>query len=187
MPWLNSAIEYVTSLHFIVNRVLISVVIFVIGLIVGRLAGNFVRKLLGELEVNRVVKRATSTSPNVEDRAGTIVSYLIYAFAGILALDQLGVATPLLIGFGGFILLIVALAFILGVKDYIPNFIAGILIYKKELFLKGDVISIDDLTGKVTKIGLVETELRSGGDRIFIPNSTIIKKEVRVKPSEPLK
>lgn len=185
--WTQSVITYVTSINFIFNKVVISLAIFLIGLMIGRLLGNFVRHILKELEINRVVRRATSKFMDVEKQAGMAVSYLVYFFAAILALDYLGVATPLLLGLLGFILVIIVLALLLGAKDYIPNFLAGITIYKNELFLKGDVISVDDITGKVVRVGLVETELKSADDRIFIPNSTILKKKVRVKRSQSLK
>ena len=47
---------------------------------------------------------------------------------------------------------------------------------------KGDKIKVDNLVGKVKKISLIETEIETkSGDIIYIPNSTLTKKEITIK------
>jgi small-conductance mechanosensitive channel len=79
-------------------------------------------------------------------------------------------------------LILIILSILLAIKDFIPNIISGFLIYKKNLIQQGDKIKIEGLSGKVRKINLVETEVKtSSGDIIHIPNSTLTKKELVVK------
>ena len=171
------------SANDLFNRFIVAFVIFLVGLVLGRLAGNFVTKILKELEVGKVVKKATKKKTKIERNVGKIVSWVIYIFAAIIALDQLGLTTPLLTWMGIALLVLVVLAFALGIKDYIPNLMAGFVIQTKSLFKEGDDVSVADVQGTVVRIGLVETELKNKGDHIFVPNATFTEQKLHVKKS----
>ena len=177
IAWIKE--KYVSFSGFIDN-ILIAIVIFLIGLVIGRLTGNFVKKILKELEINSIFKRATGVEANVSDKIGSFVSYIIYFFAGIMALTQLGLTTTVLTMIAGAVLVVIVLAFVLGVKDFIPNMIAGIMIYRKKLYSVGDYIEVGNTKGEVVNIRLNETEIKFRGDFIFIPNSTVVKSRLKV-------
>jgi len=162
------------------NRIIIAFIIFVIGLMIGRVMGNFVKKILHEIELNKMLKSA-NVKMDLEDRLGKLVKYLIYFFAAVIALNQLGWASTLLSWISIGILIVIIVGFLLAVKDYIPNMIAGFVIMKNKTFKVGDTIEAAGAKGKVVKIRLVETEIKSKGDVLFIPNATIMKSKLKVR------
>ena len=105
--------------------------------------------------------------------------YLIYFIAIISALNQFGIVTPVFnIVFGG-IILFLAVATLLGVRDFIPNFFSGFYIFKTDLIKKGDKIKVKNLIGVVEQITLTKTRIKTkSNDLVFIPNSLITKNQI---------
>jgi small-conductance mechanosensitive channel len=99
----------------------------------------------------------------------------------VFALDQLGITAFVLYIIIGLLALVIAAAFVLSIKDFIPNFIAGWRLSRKKLFAVGDTVTIGSVTGKVKEAGLLETKLQSRKDVIHIPNSILFKQEIRVR------
>ena len=98
-----------------------------------------------------------------------------------MALNQLGITTLLLNIISIAIILLLTFSLILAIKDFIPNMIAGIKINKKEIVKKGDKISFDRIYAIVNEVTLTETKLGSkSGDIIFIPNSFLLKKVIKI-------
>lgn len=68
-------------------------------------------------------------------------------------------------------------AFIIGfaLKDIGENFLAGILLAFKRPFTTGDIIESNGVKGKVMALNLRDTQIKSDGRDIFIPNALLIK------------
>jgi small conductance mechanosensitive channel len=68
-------------------------------------------------------------------------------------------------------------AFIIGfaLKDIGENFLAGILLAFKRPFTIGDIIESNSVKGKVIALNLRDTQIKSEGKDIFIPNALLIK------------
>ncbi|MGV3631010.1 MAG: mechanosensitive ion channel family protein [Bacteroidota bacterium] len=81
-----------------------------------------------------------------------------------------GIAKSLLAGAG-------ISAFIIGfaLKDIGENFLAGILLAFKRPFTVGDIVESNGVKGKVVVLNLRDTQIRSDGKDIFIPNALLIK------------
>ncbi len=164
-----------------VGKLIVAVVIILIGFIVGKVCERIVQKLLHELEVDRLMQK-TGIKISFETILSNLAAYLIYFIAVIMALNQLGLTTIILyIVLGGVIILIIV-STLLAIKDYIPNMIAGFFIFRRGMFKEGNKVKVDGTEGRVKKIGLIETEiLTSKKDKIFIPNSLMVKSKVVVK------
>jgi len=163
------------------GKLVVAVVILLVGFIIGRVSERVIQKLLHELEVDRLMKR-TGIKFSLETVLSSLIAYLIYFIAVIMALNQLGLTTIILYIILGGIIVLIIVSTILAIKDYIPNMIAGFLIFRKDMFKEGQRVKIRSTEGRVKRIGLVETEiLTKKGDKIFIPNSLMIKSEVIVR------
>lgn len=162
-------------------NIIVAVIIIFLGFIFGKLLGRLLRRVLHEAEVDKVLKKI-GFKISIEKKLSVITEYFIYVLSIVMALNQLGVTTTVLqIILGGFMILILLFVFI-SLKDFVPNAIAGFFIHRKKLFAKGDMIKVQDVFGKVENIGLVETEVvMKNKDRIYIPNSSVIKGKLRVK------
>lgn len=81
-----------------------------------------------------------------------------------------GMAATLLAGAG-------ISAFIIGfaLKDIGENFLAGILLAFKRPFTVGEIIESNGVKGKVITLNLRDTQIKSDGKDIFIPNALLIK------------
>jgi len=154
-------------------------VILVVGIIFARIVTNITKRVLKELEVNKMLKKTPMKVP-LERYVSSLIKYIIYFVSIIVALNYLGIPTIvlqiILLVFLGLIVVIVILAF----KDIIPNFISGVILYNKKGFIKiGDIIKVRETEGKVITLSLTETVVKTKrGDIVHIPNSIITKEKV---------
>jgi len=165
--------------HNIYSRILVAVIILFAGFIIGKLAGKLVKKVLHELEVDSVLKKLARTEVSLENMLMHGTTYLIYFIAIIMALNHLGVTTAVLQMISGAAIVLLVIAILLGVKDFIPNAFAGFRIHRNKFLEEGEMISVKGMEGKVVHMDLLETEIKtSRGDSVYIPNSTLTKTEV---------
>jgi len=163
----------------VVTKVVVAVVILITGFIVGKILGRLTQRLLHELELDNILKMATGIKVSVEELIGHFMTYFIYFIAVVMALNQIGMTTTLLNMISGGIIILIIIFILLGIKDFVPNVLAGIFIHQKGLIKEGDKIKVKDIQGRVVHINLVDTRLEtSKGDLIFIPNSLLIKNEL---------
>ncbi|MBW3013181.1 mechanosensitive ion channel family protein [Candidatus Woesearchaeota archaeon] len=164
----------------IVLDIFVAVMILLFGFLLGRFIGKLITKLLHEIELNRILRGMGIKLP-VERPIGNLVSYVIYIVAVIMALNQFHITAYVLYIIVVILVVLTVLAVLLAVKDFFPNFFAGIVIYREGKFKTGDHIRVDSTEGKVVSINLLETKLESAGkDYIFIPNSTLAKSKIVV-------
>lgn len=178
---------YITSLYQgIINNVIAAVIVLLIGFIIGKIAAKFVQKFLKEIELNKILKKAAGIKVSVEEILTYFVQYFIYFLFIIMALNQLGLTTTILNMLSGAIILVIILSIFLGIKDFVPNFLAGMFIHSKGFIKQGDYIKVKNLQGKIIKINMVETRIETkGGDIIYIPNSMLTKQEVTLLKHAP--
>lgn len=179
--FINNLLSFDIELPDILLRTAVAIVIIALGFILGKLLGRLVKRALHEAEVDNILKKV-GLRFSLENLFSTITRYFIYIVSIIMALNQLGVTTTVLqLILGGVILLVILFAFI-SLKDFVPNAIAGFFIYRKQLIKRGDVIKFHNISGKVAGVGLVETEIIiKSKDKLYIPNSNIIRSELLVK------
>ncbi len=163
----------------IIIRLIAAVIILLIGFIIARILGNLTKKVLHELETNKILKEQAGVKIQVEEFSNAIVRYIIYFIAIIMALNQLGLTTTIL-SIILIILLVILVGFIiLAFKDFIPNIVSGFVIHQREKIKPGDKIRVKDIEGEVIHVNLVETKIKTKkNDIVFIPNSILTKNEV---------
>ncbi len=178
--WLTNSFNYVVdTLSGVLTKLIVAVIIILIGFIVGRVFGKLTQKILHELELDRILRQAARIKFSLEKALGKFVTYFIYFIAIILALNQVGLTTTILHMISAAVLIIIVISIILGVKDFIPNLLAGIYIHRRELVKEGDRIKVRGTEGKVISIDMTEVKLQTAkGDTIFMPNSLLIKEEL---------
>jgi small-conductance mechanosensitive channel len=166
--------------NVILSRFAVAFVILLIGLAAGKLLGKLIQKVLQEIDLDKTIKEAVRIRVPLTDIISTGVTYLIYFIAIVMALDNLGVATQVLNIISIGVLIILILFIFLGVKDFLPNALAGMFLHRKKFLHEGDRIRIDDVEGKIIYLNLVETRIETReGDIIYIPNSQMTTRKVR--------
>ena len=104
-----------------------------------------------------------------------LVSIALFAIAGILILDNLGVnVTALVAGLG-----IGGIAIGLAAQGIFSDLFAALSILFDRPFKKGDTIRYDQSTGTVERIGLKTTRLRSlTGEQLIMANTKLLEREI---------
>jgi small-conductance mechanosensitive channel len=104
-----------------------------------------------------------------------LISVTLFAIAGILILDNLGVnVTALVAGLG-----IGGIAIGLAAQGIFSDLFAALAILFDKPFKKGDTIRYDQSTGTVERIGLKTTRLRSlTGEQLIMSNTKLLEREI---------
>ena len=117
---------------------------------------------------------------------GRVVRYALFAFAIILALQQLGVETTLLttttLALIGAAALALAVAFGLGSQQLARNIMAGF--HVREEFIIGQEISVGEKQGTLIQIGNAKSKLQTKTGEVSIPNSLLAEEVVEIKANE---
>lgn len=105
-----------------------------------------------------------------------LISVALFAIAGILILDNLGVnVTALVAGLG-----IGGIAIGLAAQGIFSDLFAALAILFDKPFRKGDTIRYDTTTGTVERIGLKTTRLRSlTGEQRIMANTKLLEREIQ--------
>ncbi len=125
-----------------------------------------VRKYFTRIEIQHENQR---TALNLLEK---ITTGFIVVIGITLSLKTVGLDMSLLVSVG-----LLGLSY--GLKDVIKNYIAGILIFLKSPFKIGDIVKIKSFVGKVEKMELQSTSLKTFDHRdVTIYNSDIMTKSI---------
>ena len=104
-----------------------------------------------------------------------LVSFVVFAIAAIVVLDNLGVnVTGLVAGLG-----VGGIAIGLAAQGIFSDLFAAISIIFDKPFRRGDTVSYDNTTARVEVIGMKSTRLRAlTGEEKIISNSKLLEKEI---------
>ena len=170
----------------VLSQVIVAIVLLLVGFILAKVFGRMIYKTLHSFEINDALFKLTNVAISFEEIAGTFTTYFVYFVTIVIVLQQIGIATTILHMISAGVIIIIVLAMFLGVKDFIPNAIAGLFIAREKIIVVGETIKVKGITGKVTRINLVETKLiTKSQDVVHIPNSAITKTEIiKIKQKE---
>lgn len=110
----------------------------------------------------------------------SIVSFIanlaIFALATLLALDNLDVnITALIAGLG-----IGGIAIALAVQTILGDLLASLSITLDKPFVPGDFLKLDDIEGRVERVGVKSTRLRSvSGEQVIVANADLLRSRIR--------
>ena len=176
---ISSGVWYIISLYEVaITKLVLVLVIILIGFTIARFLGKIIKRTLHEVGLDILVRKAGIKGISLEKFLSKFATYVIYFIVFLMVLNEIGFTTDILHIISGAILVLLVLLISLAMKDLVPNVFAGFYIYYKDFIKEGDRIKVDKVEGKVKKITLVETLIMSKGNRIYIPNATLLKKVV---------
>jgi len=138
-------------------------------------AGAFVLVKFFNQLLLRMAGGRTPEGKRIMRNAQRFLQIIIYAIAAVLLLWTFEVdVTGLLAGLG-----VGALVIGFALKDFIENWVSGLLIISGKTYKIGDVIQVGDMKGVVTEISLRTTKLKTyDRNEIIIPNSSLLKDRI---------
>ncbi len=134
----------------------------------------FLVKIFNQLLL-RMAGGRTPQGKRVMRNAQRFLQIIIYSIAAVLLLWTFEVdVTGLLAGLG-----VGALVIGFALKDFIENWVSGLLIISGKTYKIGDVIQVSEMKGVVTEISLRTTKLKTyDRNEIIIPNSSLLKDKI---------
>lgn len=158
-----------------------NIIVAILILFLAKPAANITNIVMDYIERDLAKRTESKLDDMVLPLINKTVSFLVYVFAVILALDQLGIEVlPFIAGLG-----IVGLAIGLAAKDTLANIIAGIFIIIDRPFVVGDRIEAWSAPkqaatwGDVIEIGLRSTKIKTTDNILLvIPNSEISRRDI---------
>ena len=157
------------------------VIILIVGFGLGIFAQKLLNKVLKKMELNQIMGKVGITY-NLEKWISLVASYVIYLLFIIFFLDHLGIRNIVVYLVLGAVLMLLVLTFIVGLKDVIPNLVAWIILHKDERITVGRRVEVKEISGRVERIGYLETEIITDhDDTLYVPNLLFLKSKFKVK------
>lgn len=155
------------------------------ALYVAALALALLGVVLGGLARERVERLSYQT--DLRGPLGSVARWAVIAVFAVLALDQVGVPTAILIVLAGIVTagvaLTFALAFGLGSRDFARAVTAGR--YVSASFRVGQEVALGDIRGEIVAIETASTVVRRAeGGTVRIPNHVFLESPVSVLDTE---
>lgn len=142
-------------------KIIVAIAIYIIGKWIAKIITNIVKKLLEKSKVDVALVKFLGNLTYIG-----LITLVIIAALGTLGVDTTSFAA-IIAGAG--------LAVGMALKDNISNFGAGVLILLLRPFKIGDFVEIAGTSGVVDEIGIFNTIMKTGDNRIIIiPNNNII-------------
>ncbi len=167
------------------SNITIAAIILIIGIITAQIIGRITKKSLEKIKLNTFIKETFKTKIDLETIIPTIITYIIYFYFLLFSLSILGLNRIILSIIGIIVLIIIFLSILIFLRDLIPNLIVGYEIRKKKLYEKNDIIIYEGEKAKMKEINLLNTIIeKKTGEKIILPNSIILKKEIIIEQEE---
>jgi len=170
------------SLNDMVLRLGFAILTFLAGFVIGKLVEKFVYKVLHEIELNKLIKDNFKIAFNAEHFISTVLAYSIYFLSLVASLEQIGLANIIMYMVSLTIVLLILISFFLTVRDFFPNFVAGMYLFKKENLEVGKYVEVGDIKGKLIHVDLMQIKVQlKNEDVILIPNSSAVKSTIKIR------
>lgn len=165
----------------VLTNVVAGILVIGFGIIVGNIISIVVKRVLQSFEIEKILSNFGIGFP-LEEFVSSIIKYGTYIAGLVLGVGFLGLEKIFLYGVL-FIILGLLIGFVLlSLKDFIPNFIAGLIILIKGKIRIGEIVEIDTIEGKVIHVDMVEAKIRTpDGDVVVMPNVLIMRSMITKK------
>jgi hypothetical protein len=141
-------------------------------ILIGLMLGRFVRNVVGS-------GAAAANMPRAE-RIGAAAGGLVVLLVVVLALEEVGIETALLVTLltvlVAAISLTIGVSFALGARPVVTHVLAGHFL--RQSLPRGSAVEIQGHKGSVERVGPVETLLRDGQRAWSIPNAVVMEETV---------
>lgn len=149
-----------------IGKVVVALIILVIGIILSRFCLHIVHK---RLLASSQFKDTTASA------VYKFLSYFAYLLVFLFALRIVNIPLTAFAFLGGAI----AIGVGFGAQNLLNNLISGFIILGEQPITTGDLIEVDGVLGKVEKIGVRCTRVRTGENvHKLVPNSSILEKTI---------
>lgn len=141
-------------------NILIAIILFIVGRFLINKAVHFTKRVLQKSPLDIVLKEFITS----------VLQTFLFIVLFMVIINTVGVKTVSIAAIIG----TVGLAIGLAMKDNLSNFAGGVMILLSKPFRGGDYIYAQNMEGKVERIGIMHTILRTGDNKtVYIPNGPL--------------
>ena len=160
-------------LGFQIGNISISILSIILGVGVFFLSLYIIRRLIDGLD--KTVMLRSQVDIGVRNSIKTVLGYIAFALAGLIALSVAGFnLSSLAIIAGG-----LSLGIGFGLQNIVQNFVSGLILLIGRPFKAGDYIQLGTAAGIVKRVNVRATEVETlKKETILIPNSSIMTNNV---------
>ena len=177
--------QAVSVLNATIGSVVVLVLIFLMGIIIGKLLGKLTRRLLGEIKLDKRIHFSLGPVFSLEGFIAGLVSWFFYLSSLILVLGRIGILSYIVNSFITAVVIVLVLIFLLGVKDAIPNVIAGLQLHRRVVLRPGRRIAVGHAHGVIEKVDWTCLEIRgTKGEHIVVPYVLALRHMTQGKKKE---
>jgi small conductance mechanosensitive channel len=163
------------------GKIVVAAIVLLVGVIISRLVERLVHYILKQMEVNKVLLKAGLPFA-LDETLSLTVKYALYFVTVVVTLNQVGLTTQIFNIVAAIVIVFVLVSMFLGVKDFIPNYWAGMYLYRKQVYKVGDRIIINNINGVVTRFTVLETTIKTdAGDMLYMPSSLLLHSQILKK------
>lgn len=155
-----------SSLEFRISNIFMAILILLFARLIAWFVVNLI--LFGYYERNKI---------NVGSRyaINQLVLYVIYVFAGIIALENLGIQMTVI--WGGAAALLVGIG--LGLQQIFNDLVSGLILLFERTVEVEDVVNVGGMIGTVKRIGLRTSLVETRENKtVIVPNSKLVVDKV---------
>jgi hypothetical protein len=157
------------------NNIVLAILIFFTGLIIGRIMGKIIEKTFSNIELDKIMYNK-GFSFSIQKLSFILISTSIYIIFFILALNQLGITHLLFSILIIALLTLLLLTIMLSAKEDLPNMLAYRKIKKIPEFKIGEELNSTYGSGEIIKITKRQIQIKTKQeDVISIPHSILLK------------
>lgn len=165
----------------LLQKLAIASIILLSGIILARVFGKILERILHELEVDRITASKGLTF-SLEKVLGKGLEVLLYLATMIFFFWYLGASQLILFVISGAIIILVFISFFFALHYTVPNFLVGVYMRQRRLFKKGDHVRYTNVEGVVEHITFSEVGIRTKeGDLLVVPSTLLLNKGIMVK------
>ncbi len=157
------------------TKIEIAIIIFFIGFIIAKLTSRILKKVLAEAEINRILE--TAGFKPISNTIASLVKYIIYIITVFIILQQFGLTKLVLAIIVITSTIILTISILLAIRDFIPNFAAGIFLRKKAKKFIGKQVQIGTVKGKLVNFGLMGSIIKNK-EQYYIPHLYTSKQKI---------
>lgn len=179
----DSAIQPIVTFLFqdVIVDVVLALIVLLVGIGVGVLSGKLITKTLYEISINKLINKTTNIKTKFDELIGTIVSWIIYLITISITLRILQVFDFAINTVSIFLILLILVLLLIGLKDTISNLLGGLLITIRYQLKAGNEIQTQTVSGRIERVGLLETTIQTSKNHTyFIPNAYFAKFPVKI-------
>ncbi len=174
----------VSMINPIILSIINAVIILLIGFVFGKITQKLSFRIFEMVELDKITRKSLKIK-NLSKILSSILGYIIYLIAIIIALNRLHIATTIINTVIILLIVVMVVFVVFGANDIFANFFAGLSFRMKKNISVGDEIKIKDqkrtIQGKVEKINLLDIRIDSGKEELVIIPNTLLSRSIVTK------